>query len=232
MGVAMKPSAAYHAALEASKQVHKGKQFTGKFLRPHAPFIKEIIDRLGCKTVLDYGCGKGQQYEWVIPSTGQTIEQFWGVTVTKYDPAYPPFAKEPEGKFDLVICTQVLGAIPVSDIPWVVDRLYALADKAIYVSERLGDARKVLGDNALRPTEWSVTDWQFELGRIDQDIELTLATRSIVNGEKITSHFRPEIDCDVFDPDDHRGRDVFLRWPPVVWPPGIRAMNHKWTPHA
>ena len=75
-------TAAYHAALEASKQVHKGKQFTGKFLRPHAPFIKEIIDRLGCKTVLDYGCGKGQQYEWIIPSTGQTIEQFWGVTVT------------------------------------------------------------------------------------------------------------------------------------------------------
>lgn len=212
-----KPSVAYHAALEASKQVHKGKQFTGKFLRPHAPFIKEIIDRLGCKTVLDYGCGKGQQYEWVIPSTGQTIEQFWGVTVTKYDPAYPPFAKEPEGKFDLVICTQVLGAIPVSDIPWVVSRLYNLADKAIYVSERLGDARKVLGDNALRPTEWTEREWQNAIGR-ETNIEVTLATRSIVDGHKITSH----TDFDGWN----------CEWCPTEWPPGIRAMNHKWTPHA
>ena len=44
-----KPSPAYHAALEASKQVHKGKQFTGKFLRPHAPFIKEIMTASAAK---------------------------------------------------------------------------------------------------------------------------------------------------------------------------------------
>ena len=54
-----KPSAAYLAALEDSKAIHKGKQFTGKFLRPHTLFVKEIIDRLQCKTVLDYGCGSG-----------------------------------------------------------------------------------------------------------------------------------------------------------------------------
>ena len=212
----MNPSPAYHAALEASKQVHKGKQFTGKFLRPHAPFIKEIIDRLGCKTVLDYGCGKGQQYEWVIPTTGQTIEQFWGVTVTKYDPAYEKFAAEPEGKFDLVICTQVLGAIPVSDIPWVVNRLYALADKALYVSERLGGARKVLGDNALRPTEWTEDDWMGELKR-NGSVETTLSTRVIVNGQKLTQH--------------HRKADGSL-WQKVKWPRGIRSMNHEWKPDA
>ena len=231
----VKPSPAYHAALEASKQVHKGKQFTGKFLRPHAPFIKEIIDRLGCKTVLDYGCGKGQQYEWVIPSTGQTIEQFWGVTVTKYDPAYQPFAKEPEGKFDLVICTQVLGAIPVSDIPWVVDRLYALANKAIYVSERLGDARKVLGDNALRPTDWSEQKWKHELLRepLVDKIETTLALRRLVPvNVKITTHYRPELAYCVVAPTPN-GTDNWKRgwwWREVFWPDGIRAMNHKWTP--
>ena len=216
----MKPSPAYHAALEASKQVHKGKQFTGKFLRPHAPFIKEIIDRLGCKTVLDYGCGKGQQYEWIIPSTGQTIEQFWGVSVTKYDPAYKKFEAEPEGTFDLVICTQVLGAIPVSDISWVIDRLYSLANKALYISERLGDARKVLGDNDLRPTNWDANKWARRIDSVSagRNIEVTLATRAIVNGEKITSHLRSS--------DDH------LFYQPVIWPPGIRAMNHKWTPHA
>ena len=210
------PSQAYLAALEASKEIHKGKQFTGKFLRPHAPFIKEIIDRLGCKTVLDYGCGKGQQYEWVIPSTGQTIEQFWGVSVTKYDPAYPPFAQEPVGKFDLVLCTQVLGAIPEGDRGWVVDRLYALAKKALYISERLHSPRKLIADNSLRPA-WTVRDWQENTWRGRQEIEVTLATRRINDDdEKITEHWRLD--------------NEFLTWGRITWPKGTRAMNHKWTP--
>lgn len=206
------PSPAYFAALEDSRRIHKGKSFTGKFLRPHAPFIKEIIDRLGCKTVLDYGCGKGQQYEWVIPSTGQTIEQFWGVPVTKYDPAYPPFAKEPEGKFDLVICTQVLGAIPAGDRQWVIDRLHSLAAKALYVSERLGEARKIIGNNELRG-DWDIADWARAL-RPPRGIEVTLATRKIVDGAKITEHCRSYADP--------------FEW--VYWPEGVTAMNHKWTP--
>ena len=224
----MNPTPAYHAALEASKQVHKGKQFTGKFLRPHAPFIKEIIDRRGCKTVLDYGCGKGQLYEWVIPSTGQTIEQFWGVTVTKYDPAYPPFANEPEGTFDLVLCTQVLGAIPVSDLPWVLDdEINGRARHAVYISERLGEPRKQLGNNDLRP-HFTASEWMKVIGDNIRDtrVEITLAVREIVNGAKITSHWRT--DGGGGSTTDKCQTD----WQPVTWPPGIRAMNHKWTPHA
>lgn len=210
-----KPSAAYATALEASKEIHKGKSFTGKFLRPHAIYIKSIIDRLGCKSILDYGCGKGLQYEWVIPSTGQTIEQFWGVSVTKYDPAYPPFAGEPNGRFDLVICTNVLGAIPVADLSWVIDRLYVLAGKALYVSERLGEARKQLGDNALRPSDWTDDDWKDALTR-RAEVETTLATRRIEpGGAKTTRHFNTF------------GAGV---WFPVAWPDGVRAMNHKWVP--
>lgn len=210
-----KPSLAYFTALEASKKIHKGKAFTGKFLRPHAPFIKEIIDRLGCKSVLDFGCGKGQQYEWVIPSTGQTIEQFWGVPVTKYDPAYPPFAAEPEGQFDLVICTQVLGAIPVTDRPYVIDRLYALSSRAVYVSERLGEARKEIGADDLRGYDWTPADWKRLLLR-PVEREVTLATRRWTpDGKKITEHFRAF------------GGGT---WHRVQWPEGIRAMNHKWAP--
>jgi hypothetical protein len=212
-----KYSPEYHAALEASKRIHKGKAFTGKFLRPHAAFIGEIIKRLDCRTVLDFGCGKGQQYEWIIPSTGQTIEQLWGVTVTKYDPAYPPFAKEPEGGFDLVICTQVLGAIPVADRPVVVDRLYSHAKKAIYISERLGVARKKVGDNALRGSDWNRVQWFNLLGR-PSDLEVTFATRETINGEKITEHWRTM--------NDSHGE----WWKTVEWPHNVRAMNHKWTP--
>jgi hypothetical protein len=211
-------SSAYHHALRSSKAIHEGKAFTGKFLRPHAGYIKEIIDRLGCETVLDYGCGKGQQYEWVIPSTGQTIEDFWGVKVCKYDPAFPAFNQKPpqDARFDLVICTQVLGAIPTTDLPWVIDELYSYSMKAIYVSERLGPARKTVGDNKLRPTEWSIEQWCEALTR-NTAKEVTFASRQIIEGQKITRHHR---------------RVFNSFWNEVVWPEGIKAMNHKWTPEA
>ena len=207
-------SPAYYAALKASKEIHKGKQFTGKFLRPHASFIKEIIDRLQIKSILDFGCGKGQQYEWVIPSIDKTIEQYWGVSVTKYDPAYPPFSKEPEGKFDLVICTQVLGAIPVNDLGHVIEQVYCRANKAVYISERLGEARKVIGDNSKRPYAWTAKHWMTALSG-EPEIEVTFAIRETIFDQKITQHFRC-ID----------GKD----WLPVVWSDSIKAMNHKWMP--
>lgn len=186
------PSRAYAKALEESKRNHaESKTFSGKLLRPHAPFIKEIIDRLGCKSVLDYGCGKGAQYTWVshgegasIPA-GMTIEQFWGVPVTKYDPAWPPFAKEPGSRFDLVICTHTLGAIPVGDRPWVVERLYSLARRAVYVAEKLGQEPTKAATAA--SCGWTRHDWAALLRR-DSDVECVLATRlhTEENGTLIT----------------------------------------------
>ncbi|MER9768890.1 class I SAM-dependent methyltransferase [Mesorhizobium sp. M0189] len=180
----MKPSNEYFAALEDSKRHHAvHKTYSGKFLRPHAPFIKEIIDRLGCTSILDYGCGKGSQYDWrnaddtgSIP-VGMTIEEFWGVPVTKYDPAYPPFAAEPVGEFDMVICTHVLGSIPVIDLPWVVDRLYLLSNKALYIAEKIAPVKKkVFQRPDLHPFGWTATRWATALKR-EKNIEVILSVR-------------------------------------------------------
>ncbi|CDX26701.1 hypothetical protein MPL3356_60504 [Mesorhizobium plurifarium] len=180
----MRLSAEYFAALEASKRHHaSNKTFSGRFLRPHAPFIKEIIDRLGCTSILDYGCGKGAQYTWrntdpagAIP-VGMTIEEFWGVEVTKFDPAYPPFAAEPTGTFDLVICTHTLGSIPVRDLPVIVDRLYSLANKALYIAEKLAPVKKQVFDRPdLHPFEWDAKRWVAALKR-ETSIEAVLSIR-------------------------------------------------------
>jgi hypothetical protein len=179
------PSADYARALEECKRHHAtSKTFSGKFLRPHAPFIKEIIDRLGCQSVLDYGCGKGEQYTWIshggdasIPE-GMTLEQYWGVPVTRYDPAYPPFAAEPMGQFDLVLCTHTLGSIPTKDLPWVVDRLHSLAGKALYVAEKIGEVRKqVISQPEGFPRGWTHADWKRALQR-ETELEVTLSTRT------------------------------------------------------
>lgn len=185
----MRLSAEYYVALDESKRHHaSSKTFSGKFLRPHAPFIKEIIDRFGCTSILDYGCGKGVQYTWrnadptgSIP-VGMTIEEFWGVDVTKFDPAYPPFAAEPTGAFDLVICTHTLGSIPTADLPVIVDRLFGLAGKALYIAEKIGAVKKdVLSRPDRHPIGWGRNQWIAALTRA-HTIDVTLCLREATDG--------------------------------------------------
>ena len=116
----------------------------GMFLRPHAVPILGILRRLNCRSILDYGCGKGRQYAWRSHSDstgvprGLSLEEFWGVPVTKYDPAWPPFEAEPWGLFGLVLCTHTLGSVPLEDLGWVIDRIYGFALEAVYVAEKIG----------------------------------------------------------------------------------------------
>lgn len=154
-------SEAYEKALEESRAHHaSSKTFSGLFLRPHKPYIASIIDRTGAKTVLDYGAGKGLQYDWIDPADGKTLEQAWGVRVTKYDPAWPPFAAEPTGRFDLVLCTHVLGSIPLADQSQALGRIWASARRAVYISEKLGPVKKnVLSSRELFPFDWSPEQW-------------------------------------------------------------------------
>ena len=206
------PSEAYWRALEDSKVVHKTtKTFSGRIFRPHAAFCKEIIDRLGCLSCLDYGCGKGQQYEWVMPNRQMTFEQWWGVEVKKYDPAWPAFAEEPVGKFDLVICSHVLGTIPVKDLSWALDRIYGYAGKAVYFAEIIGPSSKkaMFHDADNLPCEWTPEQWMAALRR-DTPLEVTLACKE-QDGE--IRHYR------LFD----------WGWGQVHWPDGTKVLDHTWA---
>ena len=185
----MKPSEDYERALELSKEQHlASKTYSGKFLRPYVSKIKPIIDRLGIKSALDYGCGKGLQYTWVDEADGLTIEQKWGFKVAKYDPAFGPFAAEPVGTFDFVICTHVLGVIPLPDLDWVVDRIYGFANKAVFVVVRTG---KLPSESKARwrvdniPRDWVADQWIDLLTRRKlKDIEVHLCVKSDAPGHK------------------------------------------------
>lgn len=173
------PSPAYLEALEDCKRHHlSSKTFSGSLALPHAPYIKALIQKHQVRTILDYGCGKGIQYNERDPDIGQTLEEYWEVPVTKYDPAWPGFDTKPKGVFDLVICTHVLGSIPREDIGWVVDELYAYADRVLYIGELIGPVKK----NVFRAPErvlkgLKAADWVPILAR-DKTIEAVFAYRN------------------------------------------------------
>lgn len=175
-----KPSKAYFDALRRTQNHHaaQNKTFSGQFAWKLRYKIKDIIDRTQAKTLLDYGCGKGKQYNPAFNTEdGKTLEQFWGVDIFKYDPGVPKFSAEPAGKFDVVICVQVLNTIPTSDLPWVIERLYSFANRAVFVAERIKDPKKrIYADmEDQMPRGVSRAQWIEMLRRPGSPVELVTA---------------------------------------------------------
>ncbi len=175
------PSARYRELLAVYQQMHREgvpdqkiaaeKTFPGTTALLYATPVRDLIINTHSKTMLDYGCGKGQQYKMrdmpmydgsICPS----LQSFWKLdSITCYDPAYPEFMTLPEGKFDGVICTDVLEHCPEEDMPWILDTLFSYATKFVFATAACYPAKKTLpnGDNAhitLRPPQW----WQQLLG--------------------------------------------------------------------
>ncbi len=129
--------------------------FSGISLIPQAERIKKLIDFTDAETILDYGCGKGQQYERSYQDAQNnrfdSVLDYWDVEeLTCYDPGYKPYAELPVQKYHGVISTDVLEHCPVEDIPWIVDELFAYAEHFVFANIASYPAQKNLpnGENA------------------------------------------------------------------------------------
>ncbi len=145
--------ARYSELIDQYKIMHNTpSMFDGKSLPVHGESISELISELGIETVMDYGCGKGNWHE--------EMEEMWEIPpITPYDPAFAPFSTKPHGKFDLVICTDVLEHCDKQDLPWIVDEICDYSTKAVYLAAASYPAAKTLpnGENAhctIEPIEW------------------------------------------------------------------------------
>lgn len=154
-----------HEKGEEHMQRRPEETFPGFSLDPQIERIGALIRRTGADTVLDYGCGKGRQYEprEIRGSDGERwpgVIDYWDIgEVVCYDPCYPPFSRLPEGTFDGVICTDVLEHCPEEDMPWIVGELFSYANRFVFANVACYPANKRLpnGENAhctIRPLQW------------------------------------------------------------------------------
>jgi 2-polyprenyl-3-methyl-5-hydroxy-6-metoxy-1,4-benzoquinol methylase len=65
-----------------------------------------LIKKYNIKTILDYGCGKGL-FQKALEEAKKAGEVDID-SVTGYDPGVDKYSKKPTGKFDMVVCTDVL----------------------------------------------------------------------------------------------------------------------------
>jgi len=140
-------SAYYAESVRVGREFQESnKSWAGYDVVKYQKCIKDLVDRYGAKTILDYGCGKGLQYKDRLPYGGgagielpeskwKTFDEYLGVSVYCYDPCVAGFEQLPPAgtKFDGVICTQVLNSIPDADMPWVRERLESYAEQFCFI---------------------------------------------------------------------------------------------------
>ena len=138
--------------------------FPGKSLHRWLAHVASIISITKSKNVLDYGSGKGLQYEFPVVNgsevLAQTIQEFWGIEeIACFDPGVPELDVLPNRRFGGVVATDVLEHIPESDVFWVVDELFSLAEHFVFASIPCVPAAAVLPDGrnahiTLKPPLW------------------------------------------------------------------------------
>jgi 2-polyprenyl-3-methyl-5-hydroxy-6-metoxy-1,4-benzoquinol methylase len=80
------------------------------------------IDRRGAANILDFGCGTSVHWHMDVPIRGkrtQSATEYFGKKLRgfyRYDPAHPEYHIKPTGKFDIIMCTEVLEHIPMEEM--------------------------------------------------------------------------------------------------------------------
>lgn len=165
-----KASERYRQLLELNKQMHakQASGFNGQSLINVICQIGVLIQKFGCTSVLDYGCGRGDAQRHF------NVDALWNVEYVGYDPAVDNFPESdgehaasltfvrtlPAEKFDAVISTDVLEHVPEEDLlGWVLDEIFSKASKFVFVKVPTYLVEQWLpnGDNVhetVRPQEW------------------------------------------------------------------------------
>jgi 2-polyprenyl-3-methyl-5-hydroxy-6-metoxy-1,4-benzoquinol methylase len=106
------------------KELHKNNIYGMSSIYLITP-ISELINRIKPKRVLDYGCGQSKLLNVLY-------ENYPDIDFVKYDPAIEKYSKKPTGKFDLIICTDVLEHIPEKYLDYILKDISSLSDNVLF----------------------------------------------------------------------------------------------------
>lgn len=131
---------------EQNAELHRKNAYYGTSSGKWVDVVMQLVNRKGARSVLDYGCGKGD------------LGRGLSFPIAEYDPSIPGKDSRPEAA-DLVVCTDVLEHIEPECLDAVLDDLKALTRKAVFLSVATRPAKKTLPDgrNAhliIKPAEW------------------------------------------------------------------------------
>ena len=97
-----------------------GKYFSGYSLRRCADQVGELVELTKPRQLLDYGSGKGYQY-----MERRVHERWGGMLPYLYDIGVRQLAARPSGKFDGIICTDVMEHIEECDVAAVLEDIFS-----------------------------------------------------------------------------------------------------------
>lgn len=131
--------------------------FHGLSILQHADSIGKMVRMTRAKTLLDFGCGRADAYR-----SPHKVWHQWGLAradVTLYDPAFNRDNVLPTGKFDIVVCSDVLEHIPEEEVDAFIDRLAGYARHGLWASVCCRPAKKKFADGTnlhvtVRPYDW------------------------------------------------------------------------------
>lgn len=136
--------------INGTEKLAPSKTFMGYSLMKWVGIIKEIIDFTGCKSILDFGCGKAFLYHHnlnINKINYKNITEFWNINdVYLYDPGVEKYSVYPNKKFDGVICTDVIEHIPEDDIINFIEDIFDLSIKFVFIVIALMPASKYFDD--------------------------------------------------------------------------------------
>ena len=165
----LNPSDDFGKLIKMYKEKHAQGEgmFNGRSLLKFVDLIKAYLEVNNCKSLMDYGCGKGilygEDYKTITNEIDCPLPEYWNIEdgdIYLYDPAYEKYSRRPGQKRDAVVCTDVLEHIAKDDLSWVVDEIFGYARKMVFINVACFKAMKTLPDgrnahiSVFDPDDW------------------------------------------------------------------------------